>query len=119
MVDQEGEPLESALRGFCEFIGDLPLVSFKADFDMGFLRNAANRQGIPIRNQVSCALKMERLAWPGRKSYRLRDLAEDGNLSNEDEHRAIGDCKRAVIVYMAAAMKLGFSEERLTKSAGL
>ena len=106
MVDHEGEPLETVLRDFAEFIKDLPLVSFNADFDMAFLRNSARQHNIVIRNRVSCALKMARRAWPGRNSYRLRDLAKDGGLSDGDTHRALGDCRRTVIVYTAAASRL-------------
>ena len=42
MVDSEGMPLEQAIKEFAAFIGDLPLVTFNADFDMAFLRKAAN-----------------------------------------------------------------------------
>lgn len=107
MLDADGEPIESALRDFLDFIGDLHLVSFNADFDMAFLQNAAAKHSIVVRNPVSCALKMSRRAWPGRKSYRLADLAKDGNLSSDGTHRALGDCQRALIVYTAAASKLG------------
>ncbi|MBU1397268.1 MAG: hypothetical protein KKE84_14180 [Gammaproteobacteria bacterium] len=50
---------------------------------------------------------MSRRAWPGRKSYRLADLAKDGKLSSDGTHRALGDCQRALIVYTAAASRLG------------
>lgn len=108
MVEREGERLDSVLPEFLEFIGDLPLVSFNADFDMAFL-NAAIAQCTPetrINNRVSCALKMARRAWPGRKSYRLVDLAKDGGLSLDETHRALADCQRALIIYTSAAVEL-------------
>jgi len=107
MLDLEGEPIEVALRKFLDFSGGLRLVAFNADFDMAFLQNAAVKYSITIDNPVSCALKMSRRAWPERKSYSLASLAKDGNLSNDGTHRALGDCQRALIVYMAAASKLG------------
>lgn len=107
MLDVEGEPIEVALRDFLDFAGNLHLVSFNADFDMAFLRNAAAKQSVAIHNPVSCALRMSRRAWPGRKSYRLVDLARDGNLDCNSSHRALADCQRALIVYTAAASKLG------------
>ena len=107
MLDTDGEPIESALRDFASFVGDLQLVSFNADFDLAFLHNAAAKHSLAFTNPVSCALKMARRAWPGRKSYRLADLAKDGNLSSDGTHRALGDCQRALIVYTAAASKLG------------
>jgi DNA polymerase III subunit epsilon len=106
MVDHEGEPLETVLRDFAAFIGDLPLVSFNAEFDMAFLRNSAKQHHMVIRNRASCALQMARRAWPGRQSYRLCDIAKDGNLSDEGTHRALGDCKRTLIIYTAAASRL-------------
>jgi DNA polymerase-3 subunit epsilon len=107
MLEENGEPLDKVLRKFAEFIGDLHLVTFNAEFDMAFLSNAASRHQIEVKNEFSCALKMARRAWPGRRSYRLADLARDGNLSSEDAHRAIGDCQRTLVVYTAAAAKLG------------
>jgi len=106
MLDADGAPLETALRDFLSFVGDLQLVSFNADFDMAFLRNAAAKYSLAVTNPVSCALKMSRRAWPGRKSYRLAALAKDGNLSGDGTHRALGDCQRTLIVYVAAASKL-------------
>ena len=107
MVDREGESLADVLAAFIEFASDLPLVTFNADFDLGFLQNAASRHGLVIANRYTCALKMARRAWPGLPSYRLKDLAEMGNLSAEDTHRALGDCKRAALVFTSAASKLG------------
>lgn len=109
MLEKDGKSLESALTQFLEFIGDLPLVSYNAEFDIAFLSKAATQmqQKVRINNRVSCALKMARRAWPGRKTYRLPDLASEGGLSAEETHRALGDCNRALIVYAAAASKLG------------
>lgn len=107
MAESEGKQLTDALQKFVAFIGDLPLVAFNAEFDMAFLNNAAKQHGMEINNPVTCALKMARRAWPERKSYRLADLAKDGNLNTKDSHRAIGDCQRALIVYTAAASLLG------------
>jgi DNA polymerase III epsilon subunit family exonuclease len=119
MLDHEGEPLQRAITGFASFIGDLPLVSFNAEFDMAFLQSSAKRHNVVIANPASCALKMARRAWPGRQSYRLSDLARDGKLSDEGTHRAIGDCKRALIVYTAAASILqAGSASRRTGKAG-
>lgn len=106
MIDAEGEEPATALRGLHSFVGEHRIVTFNAEFDMGFLHQAAAQHGLRFSNEVSCALKMARRAWPGRKSYRLTDLASDGNLSMDGEHRALGDCQRALHIYAAAAAKL-------------
>ncbi len=103
MVENDGDELGAVLTDFAGFIGDLPLVAFNAEFDMAFLGNAASRHGLSIRNPVSCALTMARDAWPGRKSYRLADIAREGSLDEEGGHRALSDCKRALFVYTGAA----------------
>ena len=107
MVEAEGEEIESVLKEFADFIGDLRLVTFNAEFDMGFLKEAANSHGIALTNPVSCALKMARRAWPGLKSYRLADLANAGGLNCKGNHRALKDCQLTITVYTAAASKLG------------
>jgi DNA polymerase III subunit epsilon len=106
MLAADGVPSETALRDFAEFVGDLHLVSYNAEFDLSFLRAEAQKHGITFRNSTSCALKMARRAYPGRKSYRLADFARDGNLSTSGEHRALKDCERALIVYLGAASRL-------------
>jgi DNA polymerase-3 subunit epsilon len=107
MVDTEGVPLEEALTQFIDFIGDLPLVTFNAEFDMGFLYRAAQKHGVIVNNRYTCALKRARRAWPGLPSYRLVDLAKMGRLSSEDTHRALGDCARAMVIFTAATSTLG------------
>ena len=107
IVDEKGDPIEAGLRQFADFAGDLRIVTFNAEFDMAFLRHAGAQFGLTFANPVSCALKMARRAWPGRRSYRLADLSADGGLDTTDSHHAIGDCRRALIVYTGAVSRLG------------
>jgi len=107
MVDAEGCELEQAITDFVAFIGNYPLVTYNAPFDMGFLQEAAKQFNLAIPNETSCALRMARRAWPGRSSYKLADLARDGSLSEEGTHRALEDCQRALTIYCAAASILG------------
>jgi DNA polymerase III epsilon subunit family exonuclease len=126
MVDSEGAQLREALGQFIEFIGDLPLVAFKADFDMGFLYSAARKHGFVINNRYTCALKRARRAWPGLPSYRLVDLAKRGKLSLDEAHRSLGDCRRTVLIFTAATSTIGqkvrwsqssFEVKTMTKAA--
>lgn len=107
MVESEGRPIGEVLEEFRNFVGELRLVTFNAEFDMAFLQAAATRSGKPVfENPVSCALKMARRAWPQRKSFRLDDLAKDGQINEGKAHRALEDARRALIVYAAAAAQL-------------
>lgn len=105
-LDSHGENIDKVLLEFVDFIGDLRLVAFNADFDMQFLRAAVKSNYVVINNPVSCALKMARRAWPGLKSYKLVDLAERGGLSFRGNHRAIKDCELTTTIYIAAAKKI-------------
>jgi DNA polymerase-3 subunit epsilon len=107
MVNAEGVSLHEALADLAAFVGNHRIITFNAEFDIAFLHAAASEvASARLQNSVSCALKMARRAWPGRQSYRLADLARDGNLSSANQHRALGDCERALIVYTAASSRL-------------
>lgn len=106
MVDQDGKQLAEVLPEFLEFIGDYRLIAFNADFDMGFINEAAKNNGLEIKNKCSCALKMARRAWPGLKSYKLESLAKLGKFSIDGNHRALKDCELAGYIYINAAAKL-------------
>lgn len=105
MVDAEGVSINEILPQFIDFIGDHHLVAYNISFDLAFLEAAIAKAGInkSINNTTACALQMARRAWPGRKSYKLSEISKDGGLSTSDSHRAIGDCKRTLTIYSAAA----------------
>lgn len=106
MVDASGIDIKEALRQFAEFIGDLPLVTYNAEFDMGFIHAAARRNGIAIGNRYTCALKRCRRAWPELENHRLAYVSEVMNLDTANSHRAIGDAARAMQVFIFSTMKI-------------
>lgn len=106
MLEREGESLKLAIAEFLDFAGDLRLVAFNAPFDLAFLSRAAAQIEKRIENPVSDALDMARRAWPGRRSYRLVDLARAGGLVTKGNHRSLKDCQLTLTVYCAAAAKL-------------
>jgi DNA polymerase III subunit epsilon len=102
MADRDGIELDSALRQFLEFVGDLPLVAYNAPFDMGFLWAAAGRCRVDLPNRYTCALKRARRAWPELPSHKLSHVAEALQLPDANQHRAVGDCERTVHVFLLA-----------------
>lgn len=107
MLDANGEPLADVMREFIAFVGNDRLVTFNAEFDMAFLHAATTKLGLAkLKNPVSCALKMARRAWPKRKSFRLSELASDGQFASGTAHRALEDARCALIVYAAAVAEL-------------
>lgn len=107
MVETQGEELGKALRELTVFLGESRVVSFNAEFDIGFIQVALAQHSLPpMTNSVSCALKMSRRAWPRRKSYKLVDLVADGKIGGGQAHRALEDARRALVVYAAAVSEL-------------
>jgi DNA polymerase III subunit epsilon len=106
MVEKDGVVLAEALNNFREFVGDLPFVTYNADFDMKFLWCAGDRNGIRFDNRYCCALKRARRAWQGLPSYRLDYLAEVLKIKG-NAHRALGDCQRALPVFIGATAAIG------------
>ena len=111
MVNRSGLPVDRAMREFLAFAGDLPLIAYNASFDMGFLGVAAERCNLAVRNQYTCAMKMARRAWPTLENHKLGTVSSALNFRSDDEdegaHRAVGDCRRTVHIYHAAAKALG------------
>ncbi|HUX44865.1 MAG TPA: 3'-5' exonuclease [Terracidiphilus sp.] len=106
MVEEQGIELLSALQQLIEFVGNLPIVTYNAEFDMAFLWAAAKRCNLVLPNHYSCALKRARRAFPGFPSHRLSYMAEQFNLPGGDQHRAIGDCRRAAQVFLMSTVAL-------------
>jgi DNA polymerase III subunit epsilon len=108
MVDEEGVRIEDALLQFRDFISELPLVSYAAGFDMGFLERAMRACDPPLelRNSICCAMQMARRAWPFLPSFRLAEVAGNAASFKQAAHRALGDCERALLVYRAAVQEV-------------
>ena len=90
----EGQPaIEAVMPDFLQFIDKSVLVAHNAEFDMAFLRSAAQRQGYQIDYPCFCTLKMARQLLPDLESKNLDTLAKHYELSFAARHRSIGDCE--------------------------
>lgn len=90
----KGQPtIDQVLPTFLEFFKDAILVAHNAEFDMGFLKNAAARLGYQLQWPCFCTLKMARLLLPDLESKNLDTLAAHYGLQFEARHRSVGDCK--------------------------
>lgn len=85
--------IEDVLPGFFKFIEGSVLVAHNAEFDMAFLKIAAERLGFQLDWPCFCTLKLARQLLPDLESKNLDTLAKHFGLSFEARHRSIGDCK--------------------------
>lgn len=87
-------PLEGeAVPKFLEFIGDCPLIAHNAEFDISFLRAAAERLSIDFEPTYIDTLAVSRSLFPELKSHKLDVVAKHLKLSEFNHHRACDDAK--------------------------
>ncbi|ORV12663.1 hypothetical protein AWB95_12180 [Mycobacterium celatum] len=100
----------AVLPAFLEFSRGAVLVAHNARFDVGFLRAAAERCGIPwSRPQVLCTVRLARrvLTREEAPSVRLAALARLFAVANQPTHRALDDARATVEVLHALIERVG------------
>ncbi len=90
--------IEPALRSFLEFANGRVLVAHNADFDIGFLKLAAERLGIEYDFVSLDTLAMARVLLPDLSRHRLNVVAQALDLPSFTHHRASDDA--ATVAYM-------------------
>lgn len=104
---RDARPVEEALPELLAFLGDSVIVAHNAPFDLGFLKAAAERAGLPApSNLVADTRDLAREAFPGLPSYALQNLARSFGLSAGNAHRACDDartCARLLVLCVQAA----------------
>ncbi|MDT7759047.1 MAG: polymerase subunit epsilon [Mycobacterium sp.] len=102
--------IESVLPAFLEFSRGAVLVAHNAGFDVGFLKAAAERCGMPWpRPPVLCTVKLARrvLTRDEAPSVRLSALAQLFGASTTPTHRALDDARATVDVLHALIERVG------------
>lgn len=91
---KDARPVEDALPELLAFLGDSVIVAHNASFDLGFLKTAAERAGLPsVSNRVADTRDLAREAFPGLPSYALQSLARSFGLASGNAHRACDDAR--------------------------
>lgn len=110
---RDAPTIEAVLPMLCEFGGfgsDAVLVAHNAGFDVGFLRAAAERCGLPWPNPpVLCTVRLARriLTRDEAPSVRLGALARLFGVASEPTHRALDDARATVEVLHALIERVG------------
>jgi len=93
---EDGMLLDEVSEEIEEFRGDLPLVGHNPEFDVAFL--AKSIPGFP-GVLVYDTLELARIVYPGFKSYKLSDLAQNLDIVLDDAHRACDDAEASGILF--------------------
>ena len=97
--------IKEALQMFFDFIGDENerheklLVAHNADFDTGFIRQAANDCDMVFKNPYLDTVALSRYLNPELKKHKLDALAEFYKLGNFNHHRACDDAAMLAAIY--------------------
>jgi DNA polymerase-3 subunit alpha (Gram-positive type) len=102
-----GAPSQTeAVSAFLEFAGGRMLVAHNADFDVGFIRIACERAGIPFDNSYLDTLALSRYINTDLKNHRLDTLADYFGLGNFRHHRAHEDAEILAHIFLCMTEKM-------------
>ena len=103
ILERDGEPALQVYRGFAEYAGNLPLVSFNLEYDLDeVLKPEWKRLRIvPIGGQGFCALRLaQRLLDPvPAGNCKLQTLRQYYRLPGRGAHTALGDVQTVVDLF--------------------
>ena len=93
---------EEALRQFYDFCGgdNAVLVAHNADFDTGFLRQAARRCHMPYHFTAIDTVVISRSLFPNLKKHKLDVVAEHLGLGGFNHHRACDDAEVLAKIFL-------------------
>jgi len=101
--------IDEVMSGFLEFIGDAVIVAHNAPFDVGFLRAAVSRLGLPdVTNRIVDTIPLAMKAFPRRRSYGLQNLAVELGLPPNQAHRALDDAVMCMRLFGRCVDELSF-----------
>ena len=105
--DVKGAPKErEALEQFFEFVGDELLIAHNANFDIGFIRVAAERQEMPFNNSYLDTLGLSRYVNPELKNHKLDTIVEHYNIGDFHHHRASDDAEVLARIFIEMLNRL-------------
>ncbi len=88
---EDAPPLEAVFPSIAEFLGNDAIVAHNAPFDTGFLREAYDAMGVPMKNPSIDTLKLARAAYPAMPNYKLSTLKRELGIRVAVAHRAMPD----------------------------
>ena len=103
----KGAPKErEAIEAFLEFAGDRLLIAHNANFDVGFIRVACERQNIPFDNPYLDTVGLSKYVNPELTKHKLNIIAEHYKLGNFHHHRASDDAKMLAAIFFVMLERL-------------
>ena len=95
-----------AIEKFLDFAGDRLLIAHNANFDVGFIRIAADRHGIPFENTYLDTVGLSRYVNPELKTHKLDIIADHYQLHDFHHHRASDDAEMLAEIFFVMMERL-------------
>ncbi len=92
--------IETVLPQFLEFCEGAILVAHNANFDMSFIRENAQRQGIWKEVTYVDTVGIARILLPHQAKHTLDAVAKTLNVSLENHHRAVDDAEATAQIFV-------------------
>ena len=102
----DAETIDKVLPKFFEFVGNRLLIAHNADFDTGFIREAAISLGIPFENAYLDTVALSRYLNTDLKSHKLDSLAKFYELGDFNHHRACDDAEMLSLIFFKMTEQL-------------
>ncbi len=104
--------IAEVLPEFLAFVGDRLLIAHNAEFDVGFIREAAKRCNLPFENPYLDTVALSRYINTDLKTHKLDTLAKYFKLKDFHHHRACDDAEILSQIYFCMQEKLQGMELR-------
>ena len=97
---------EEAVRQFLAFAGDRLLIAHNATFDIGFIRAACDRHGIPFKNSYLDTVGLSKYVNSELKNHKLDTIANHYKLGDFHHHRASDDAETLARIFFEMQARL-------------
>ncbi|MBE6536971.1 MAG: PolC-type DNA polymerase III [Ruminococcaceae bacterium] len=97
---------EEAIRKFLDFAGGRMLIAHNANFDVGFVRVAAERAGLPFENSYLDTVGLSKYLNTDVKNHKLDTIAKYYNLEDFHHHRASDDAEILAKIFFEMQKRL-------------
>ena len=102
-----GAPKEyEAIKMFFDFAGDRMLIAHNANFDVGFVRVAAERCGFPFSNTYLDTVGLSKYLNTDIKNHKLDTIAKHYQLEDFHHHRASDDAETLAKIFFEMQRRL-------------
>ena len=97
---------EEAVRAFLDFAGDRMLIAHNAGFDVGFIRVACERHGIPFANSYLDTVGLSKYVNSELKNHKLDTIANYYKIGDFHHHRASDDAETLARIFFEMQSRL-------------